>query len=233
MHDPIAEEILNKFDIRDDARVRLKQFVEAVESYPGNLVGWSHDALWLRGIADSLALWPWVPHGGRALDIGSGAGFPGLVLQIVFPDVHWTLVESRSRRAIFLQETVDKLGIKHVKVILDRAEGWIRREAREREAFDLVTLRAVAPTAVSLELGLPFCAVGGRVAIFKSARTGFLSGEEAALAAVLGGRMDEAVPGYAPDATGQPDQILLIQKVSSTPAGYPRAPQHLGRAIKK
>lgn len=92
------------------------------------------------------------------LDIGTGAGFPGIPLKIVFPDIDLVLVEPTAKRCLFLQEVVDQLGLKKVKILNYRAEDL---GLEYRESFDIVLARAVANLAVILELSIPFVKVDG------------------------------------------------------------------------
>ena len=91
------------------------------------------------------------------LDIGTGAGFPGMVIKILFPQINVTLLDSNNKKIKFLKELSDKLKIK-VDLINDRAENFIKDK---RESFDLVVSRAVAPLPILLELSIPFVKVGG------------------------------------------------------------------------
>lgn len=91
-------------------------------------------------------------------DIGSGAGFPGLVIKIMFPNLKVTLIEPTTKRCNFLNLVINELGLKDINVINDRAENYI---SKMREAFDIVTARAVAPLNILLELSVPFLKVNG------------------------------------------------------------------------
>lgn len=98
------------------------------------------------------------------LDIGSGAGFPGLVLALIYPNLKVTLLEPTKKRATFLNETIKLLKLNNVKVVSERAEDYINNH---REAFDLVTARAVANMPVLLELAAPFARVNGYLLVMK------------------------------------------------------------------
>ena len=98
------------------------------------------------------------------LDIGSGAGFPGLVLAIAFPNLNITLLEPTLKRCNFLNAVINKLGLKNVNVINDRAENFI---SAKREAYDLVTSRAVSRLNMLLELSIPFLSVYGYMIALK------------------------------------------------------------------
>ena len=98
-------------------------------------------------------------------DIGTGAGFPGIVLKIVFPNIHITLVDSLNKRIIFLKEVINKLELKDIEVYNERAEEYAKKV---REKFDLVTCRAVARLPILLEYSIPLVKVGGVFAPLKA-----------------------------------------------------------------
>jgi 16S rRNA (guanine527-N7)-methyltransferase len=168
--------------------------------------------------ADSLAcLLEPIDAGAAVLDVGAGAGFPGLPMKIARPDLRLTLLEATGKKARFLEHLVAALSLDGVTVAAERAETFA-----EREAFDVVVARALAAMPALLELTLPFCRVGGVVlALKKGAR---LSAELAAAGralAILGGQLVEP---RAYELEGEPRRLVVVRKVSPTPAGYPRRP---------
>lgn len=120
--------------------------------------------LWERHLLNCAVLEEQVPHAGSAIDIGSGAGLPGLVLAIVRPDVSVTLVEPLLRRTTFLEEVVAELGLGKVRVVRGKAESL-----HGREVFDVVTSRAVAPLVRLLEWSMPLVAPEGALVALKGA----------------------------------------------------------------
>lgn len=174
----------------------------------------------LRHIGDSLLALAqpslFLP-GASAIDVGSGAGLPGLPLAIVRPDLRWTLLDALAKRCDFLNHVVEKLGLKQVQVIHGRAEVAARGPLRAR--FDAACARAVAPLAVLAEYLLPFVRVGGVMVCWKGPGVA----EEARLAAhavfSLGGAKSRAVPLALPGC----DHFLYIaQKTTPTSKVYPR-----------
>ncbi|WIA21622.1 hypothetical protein OEZ85_000804 [Tetradesmus obliquus] len=158
----------------------------------------------------------------RVIDVGTGAGLPGMVLAVARP--HWkvTLLDSLRKRCDFLQATADMLGLDNVTVVWARAEEG-GRKAELRDAYDLAVARAVAELRVLSELCLPFVRPGGLWVAAKGAHPQ----EEVAAAkpalAKLGGKLQavELVESWAPE--GQRTAVV-VAKTGSTPAKYPRAP---------
>ncbi|MBQ9834399.1 MAG: 16S rRNA (guanine(527)-N(7))-methyltransferase RsmG [Bacilli bacterium] len=101
----------------------------------------------------------------KVLDIGTGAGFPGVILKIFFPKLELVLLDSNNKKTTFLINLIEKLGLENVTVVNDRAENYIKQN---RESFDIVISRAVANTAILLELGIPFLKVGGNLIVMKA-----------------------------------------------------------------
>lgn len=161
------------------------------------------------------------------LDIGSGAGLPGLPLQIAYPEVRVTLLESLTKRCVFLQDVVDALQLEQTRVADGRAEEFGRDE-RYREQFDLVVARAVAPMPVLVEYALPFLRVGGRLAATKGSATLRELDDSAAALTELGGEHLKTLRFEPPE--GMPQSVILIAKVAPTPQRFPRRP---GMATKR
>ena len=155
----------------------------------------------------------------RAVDVGTGAGFPGVPLRILCPDVRMTLLDSTGKRVDFLRETCAALGLGNVDCVHARAEEFA---AEHRESFDLAVSRAVAALPVLCELCLPLVKVGGQFLAMKSARSdGELEGAMDAIAA-LGGRLADVVD-YAIPGSDVTHRVIVIDKVDRTPPRYPRA----------
>jgi 16S rRNA (guanine527-N7)-methyltransferase len=158
----------------------------------------------------------------RVIDIGSGAGLPGVPLKIVFPAVRLTLLEATAKKARFLGHLVDALSLDNVEIIAGRAED-LGHDPRCREKFDLALGRAVAPLPALVELGLPFVSVGGRMVAQKKGDITRELEETRRAAAILGGRISGTVPV---NISGLRDGrcLVVIEKVSATPREYPRRP---------
>lgn len=155
----------------------------------------------------------------KVLDIGAGAGFPGLPLKIAWPAIELTLIEATAKKTAFLQAVVDALALPGTRVITGRAE-TLAHDAALREQFDLVLARAVSPLPALVELGLPFARVGGRLVTPKGSRADAEVIEAAAALRGLHGRAF-VVPF---DVPGPPQKLIAVLKQAPTPPEYPRRP---------
>ncbi len=153
-------------------------------------------------------------------DIGTGAGFPGIPLKIVAPRIKLTLVDGTGKKITFLNQVVNRLGLAGVRVVQGRAEDLARQTAY-RGQFDVVTARAVAPTATLVEYLLPLVRQNGLAAIYKgsSAPQEYMDARRAI--DVLGGEVIRLAPIQVPFLDGA-RFLLLIKKVRHTPNLYPR-----------
>lgn len=159
------------------------------------------------------------PDAATAIDVGSGAGFPGIPLSIMLPDTRFTLMDALQKRVAFLQSVIDALGLNAVAVHL-RAEDAARRP-EYREAFDLAVARAVAPMNVLCEFTLPFVKVGGRLLAMKGPGLDEeLRGAEGALA-ILGGGVERVIDLPIPGRDWSHRGAWIV-KAAPTPDRYPR-----------
>jgi 16S rRNA (guanine527-N7)-methyltransferase len=156
------------------------------------------------------------------IDIGSGAGFPGVPVKIARPQLRVTLLEATEKKAAFLERVVQELALEEVDVLAMRAEEAARLP-EHRAAYVLALARAVAPLRVLLELALPFLAAGGVLAAPKgSAAQRELREAEGALRE-LGGTVEE-VTRLVIAARGPAPTLIIVRKTGETPARYPRRP---------
>jgi 16S rRNA (guanine527-N7)-methyltransferase len=170
-----------------------------------------------RLFADSLALLPLLPEGAtRLLDIGSGGGVPGLALAIARPHLGVDLLDATGKKARFLAETAHDLGLAHVRAIQGRAEE-LARDPAHREAYDVVTARAVARLVTLAELALPFVRRGGVALLPKgSAATEELAEARYAIG-MLGGHARRLAPTPFEGTT-----IVILDKLKRTAEQFPR-----------
>ncbi|AEG62096.1 16S rRNA (guanine(527)-N(7))-methyltransferase RsmG [Desulforamulus ruminis] len=160
------------------------------------------------------------PPGAKVLDVGTGAGFPGLPLKIFRPDLDVLLMDSLHKRVVFLQETITHLGLISISAIQDRAEDFGRRE-NSRENYDIVVSRAVAKLSVLAEYCLPCVKIGGYFISQKGPDMDDELAESAKALAILGGRLLEVKRLQLP-VIGDARSMVVIEKVKSTPGVYPR-----------
>ena len=156
----------------------------------------------------------------RVLDLGAGAGFPGLPMRIAHPALRFTILEATRKKTAFLERLVTRLSLEGVTVITGRAE-TVAHEPAHREGYDLALARAVAPLAVLVELALPFLKVGGCLATPKGSRASQEMAEADRALALCGGRIVSAEPLPSPTPTLT---LVLVEKLAPTPAAYPRRP---------
>jgi 16S rRNA (guanine527-N7)-methyltransferase len=187
--------------------------------------------LWdsLRGILPWLGTGPMgiaepiVPHAGlRLLDIGTGAGFPGIPIAIACPHWHMTLLDSTRKKIHFVQTTLTDLGLPQVNTLVERVETLGQfGTGSQRETYDIVTIRAVAAAAVCAEYALPLVKVGGVAILYR----GQWSPEEAdglaTAAAQLGGCV-EATEVFTTPLSDSSRVCLYLRKIEPTPVEFPR-----------
>ncbi len=157
---------------------------------------------------------------GKLIDIGTGAGFPGIPLKILLPSIHLTLVESVGKKAEFCRHVVNILNMSGVEVVQERAE-VLGQDPQFRERYDWAVARAVAILPVLAEYLLPLVRVGGRMLAMKgeSGPAEAHTGEHALR--VLGGHLRQLLPVTLP-GVAEERYLVVIDKVAATPSTYPR-----------
>jgi len=214
---------------------------QAFHLYQKELVSWNTrfnltaitdtEGVQIRHFLDSLSCLLAVGDvrpGQSLIDVGTGAGFPGLPLKIVYPALRLTLVEATGKKTDFLRHMVKLLELRDVAVIHARAE-QVGHDPLHRETYDWVTARAVAAMPTLAEYLLPLCRLGGHCLAQKGegAAAEVTSAEPAVL--LLGGRLSRLVPVELP-GLAETRHLVLIEKVARTPEKYPR---HPGRPAKR
>lgn len=211
---------------------QLQQF----EVYYRELADWNerlnlttitdYEEVQLKHFLDSLTIvlaWqPPIKGNPRVIDVGTGAGLPGLPLKIAFPGIRLVLLEATLKKAAFLEHIKQKLGLNSVEIVVARAEEAAHL-AEYRERFDMVLSRAVAELPALAELCLPFCATGG---LFIAQKKGDIEQElkqSAKAIGLMGGSLRE-VKRIELEELADDRYLVVIEKRQSTPPQYPRRP---------
>ncbi len=174
---------------------------------------------WQKHILDSLTLMPLLQgvDAQSVCDVGSGGGLPGIPLAIALPDISFTLLETTGKKARYLKETVETLKLDNVVVLQDRAESIGAYKSKHRDAYDVVTARAVGILPKLLELTVPMAKVGGFVFAIK--------GQKAETEINDSKRAMETLGVFATDVIETPTgRIVILEKDRLTPKKYPRQP---------
>lgn len=175
----------------------------------------------LKHFVDCLAISAGAELAGKKIiDVGTGAGFPGVPVKIAFPDTQMTLLDSLNKRITFLEELKNKLGLENVTCIHSRAEDG-GADKNLREGFDLCISRAVANLAVLSEYCLPFVKVGGCFISMKGPDVKDELNESEKAIKVLGGEVKEVKLINIPE-TDINHSLIIIKKIKPTPSKYPR-----------
>src|SRR5512134_1399134 len=186
--------------IRDSESIRTKHFLDS----------FSCVLAWKAAPPDHL------------IDVGTGAGFPGIPLKILYPNLRLTLVESVGKKAMFCQHIVRVLGLEHVNVIQARAES-LGQTAQHREKYDWAVARAVATLNVLSEYLIPLAKVGGMV-LAQKGESGPAEAQSAEKAMeLLGGKLKQLIPVNLPGVADD-RYLVVMEKVAATPPKYPRKP---------
>jgi 16S rRNA (guanine527-N7)-methyltransferase len=211
---------------------QLEQFA----SYYHELLDWNrrvnltaitgYEEVQLRHFIDSLTIilaWPPETDAGfRVIDVGTGAGIPGIPLKIAFPAIKLVLLEATAKKADFLSHITQRLGLADAEVVVGRAEE-VAHQPQYREKFAVVLSRAVAALPTLVELTLPFCAVGGSLIAQKKGAIEDEIDRAGRAISLLGGKLRE-VKRVALSSLPNERHLVVIDKLSPTPEQYPRRP---------
>ena len=158
----------------------------------------------------------------RIIDVGTGAGFPGIPLRIVLPEIRLVLLEATAKKTEFLRHITAELELDNVEIVRGRAEE-IAHDDSYRERFDVVVTRALAPLNALAELTLPFCVVRGRLIAQKKGDISQEMGQSSRAVNTLGGEVSEMLDIKLEEFDSD-RCLIIIDKVKATPSKYPRRP---------
>lgn len=174
----------------------------------------------LKHFIDSITINKYIKDSDNIMDIGTGAGFPGIPLKIMNSDKKFVLVDALNKRINFLNQVCEKLGLKDIKCIHTRAEE-LANNAEHRGIYEIVVSRAVARLNILLEYMLPFVKVGGRCICMKGPNIEEELKEAEKAILVLGGKVEKVENFLLPESDIERN-IVIIKKVKNTPNQYPR-----------
>lgn len=225
------KEICSKINI-DVSEVQLQQFnkyyemlIEKNKVMNLTAITEKEDVI-IKHFVDSIAVIPYLKDknilkdDSSIIDIGTGAGFPGLPLKIMLPDIKFTLLDSLNKRVGFLNEVISELGLKDIEALHGRAEDYAK-PSQLREKYDLCVSRAVANLSTLSEYCLPYVKTGGKFISYKSEKLAeeLLTANNAI--SILGGKINNQIEFILPD-TEIYRTFMIIDKVKDTPKKYPR-----------
>jgi 16S rRNA (guanine527-N7)-methyltransferase len=194
---------MNLTAITDYEEVQIKHFLDSLTIIPALRETIARDDFWL-------------------IDVGTGAGIPGVPLKILLPHIRLVLLDATAKKATFLRHLKQKLGLENVEIVVGRAED-IAHKAEYREKFALVLSRAVARLPTAVELALPFCAIGGSFIAQKKGAIDPEVSQAARAINLMGGSLRKVEKVDLEEFSGE-RWLIIIDKVLPTPQQYPRRP---------
>lgn len=208
----------------------LEGYLDMVYEYNKkfNLTGTKDkEGILVRHILDSIALIKFKEelfgingNGYKVLDVGTGAGLPGIPLSIMMENMVFYLLESSSKKINFLEAVIKEINLKNIVLLKGRAE-QLARETGYREVFNIVVSRAVAKFNILIELTIPFCRINGKIIFYKSKEVESEIKRSKDSVSKLGGRIDNLLEVRVPDLN-EFRSFLVIEKIKDSPKIYPR-----------
>jgi len=180
------------------------------------------DDIILKHFVDSLTISKYIKDGKTLVDVGTGAGFPGVPIKIARENVKVTLVDSLNKRLLFLNDVIEKLQLKEIETLHFRAEEFGQNK-KYRESFDIATSRAVANLSTLVEYLLPLVKVGGICICMKGSEVEEELKDSKKAIQILGGEI-ESIDEFTLPGSDIKRNIVIIKKIDKTPNRYPRKP---------
>lgn len=217
--------------------MKLEEYIELSEKQIGQfdkyselLLDWNEkinltaitekDEIVLKHFIDSLTISKYVREDSKLIDVGTGAGFPGIPMKIYYENLNVTLLDSLNKRILFLQDVIDKLELKNIYAIHSRAED-LAVNFKYREKYDVAVARAVANLSTLLEYLMPFVRVGGRCICMKGPNINDELNLSKNALKELGGEVEKVDNLILPDSDLERN-LIIIKKVRGTNRKYPR-----------
>lgn len=174
----------------------------------------------LKHFIDSLSIIKYIKNKNSLVDVGTGAGFPGIPIKIVLPEIKVILIDSLNKRITFLNEVISQLDLKYIEAVHSRVEDFARNK-EYREKFDVATARAVAQLPIILEYLIPLTKVKGNIICMKGNKIDEEIKKSKKAISVLGGNLEKIDNFYLPD-TDIERNIIIVNKVEKASSKYPR-----------
>lgn len=223
------EEFFNEMQKKLTIKLSVEQ-LEKFYSYMSLLLEWNEkmnltaitepNEIILKHFIDSLTILNEINNNSKVVDVGTGAGFPGIPLSIANESLKITLVDSLNKRLIFLQEVIDKLELKNIEIVHSRAEDFGQNK-KYRESFDIATSRAVANLSTLSEYLIPLVKINGKCICMKASDVEEEINQAKNAINVLGGTIEKIEEFKLPESDiGR--TIIIINKQKQTPKKYPR-----------
>ena len=224
------EQFKEKLGKKSPELTELQQ--EQFEKYKDLLLEWNEkinltaiteeDDIIVKHFVDSMTILKYIEEGKSIVDVGTGAGFPGIPVKIAKSNIEVTLVDSLNKRLLFLEDVISKLNLKQIKTVHSRAEEFGQNKIY-REKFDVATSRAVANLSVLVEYLLPLVKVGGKCICMKGSEIEDELKNSKEAIKILGGQIESVEEFTLPDSDIKRN-IVIIKKINNTPNKYPRKP---------
>ena len=219
------EKMLDKLSEND--QMLLPEQIEQFYKYMNLLIEWNEkmnltaitesEEVIEKHFIDCLTIMPYINENSKVIDVGTGAGFPGIPVKIADSSLGITLLDSLNKRINFLNEVISNLALNNIKAIHSRAEEFVREN---RETYDIAVSRAVAELPTLLEYLLPYVKVGGKCICMKGPKASEEIEKSKKALEILGGKIEKVANININNEMER--NIIIISKIKSTPSKYPR-----------
>lgn len=209
----LNDEQINKFEQFKDLLIEWNEKINLTTITDEN-------EILIKHFIDSLIPLKYIENEAKVLDMGTGAGFPGIPIKIVKPDINITLVDAVNKKITYLNDVKENLKLKNIELIHSRAEA-LARDKKYRESFDIIISRALANMSTLSEYLIPFLRVGGRAIYIKGPNIEQELEESKKCIDLMGGKIIK-IEKYTLPTIDLEYNLVIIEKIKSTPKEYPR-----------